>query len=75
MAEKIKIWLQIAWKYILLVVMIAVGILATVLMVRFMSNKADDKIKEKIEGLTDDIQKHKDNLRDIDKYLDKHGVR
>lgn len=71
--QKFKIWLAIAWKYILLALVIVGGIVAAVLMVRFMSTKADDEIHKKIEGLTDEIQKHKDTLRDIDKYLDKHG--
>jgi uncharacterized membrane-anchored protein YhcB (DUF1043 family) len=73
--EKFKIWMQIAWKYIVLGVVVAGGVLATILMIRFMSNKADDEIHQKVEDLTDEIKKHKDTLRDIDKYLNKHGVR
>ena len=73
--EKFRLWLTIAWKYIVLGLVIVGGIVAAVLMIRFMSPRSNNEIEDKIKGLKDEIKTHKDNLRNIDDYLNKHGVR
>ncbi len=74
--DKLLLWLKIVWKYLVLAVVIVLGVVAMVLLVRFLSPKADDAIVRKIEELNDQIKDHKDTLRDIDRYLerDKRGM-
>ncbi len=68
--EKAQLWMQIIWKYLVLILVIIGGIFVTIFVMKMMGKNSVPSIADKQKEIEDEIKNHKKTLEELDRYRD-----